>query len=61
MGGFDAMKVYNFGGKDKHLDPPDIPDEQPLIYFRCDICSGVFLLGDGSVIPVSPRVCLYAK
>ncbi len=42
------MKVYNFGGKDKHLDPPDIPDEQPLIYFRCDICSGVFLLGDGS-------------
>lgn len=20
------MKVYNFGGKDKHLDPPDIPD-----------------------------------
>ncbi len=84
------MKVYNFGGKDKHLDPPDIPDEdsdnegrilimgmnrscgcvacetffskyscnypeecdcpecQNMHKFRCKICRGVFLFGDGS-------------
>jgi hypothetical protein len=51
MGGFDAMKVFNFGGKDKHLDPPDLPDEGPvegIDFYECRECKDPCFYSDVS-------------